>query len=159
MAPLSLTDIQDVDVLDHGERPKDSITIQHKCMGDNFGPALMTLRGFGVALHYKELSKLYDRVPLIMPCGLLVSGKSLAVQIAMVMMGENKSVGECTQAGILKLAYSRTLPFWCDVVSDFSTLEALTVQTFNQSQKQTAKVERSTPLFTVNPQCLYKTKK
>lgn len=42
---------------------------------------------------------------------------------------------ECTQAGILKLSSSRTLPFWWDDVSDFSTLETLTVQTFNQVNK------------------------
>ena len=42
------------------------------------------------------------------------------------------SFTECTQAGVLKLASSRTLPFWWDDVSDFNTLEALTVQTFNQ---------------------------
>ena len=39
---------------------------------------------------------------------------------------------ECTLAGILKLACSRTLPFWWDDVSDFTTLKALAVQTFNQ---------------------------
>ena len=33
---------------------------------------------------------------------------------------------------MLKLASSRTLPFWWDDVSDFNTLEALTIQTFNQ---------------------------
>lgn len=33
---------------------------------------------------------------------------------------------------MLKLACSRTLPFWWDNVSDFNALEALTVQTFNQ---------------------------
>lgn len=45
------------------------------------------------------------------------------------------SFTECTQAGVLKLACSRTLPFWWDDVSDFSTLETLTVQTFNQANK------------------------
>lgn len=45
------------------------------------------------------------------------------------------SFSECTQAGIFKLSSSRTLPFWWDDVSDFSTLEALTVQTFNQVNK------------------------
>lgn len=39
---------------------------------------------------------------------------------------------ECTQAGIHKLACSRTLPFWWDDVSDVCTLEALVVQAYNQ---------------------------
>ena len=39
---------------------------------------------------------------------------------------------ECTQAGILKLSCSRTLPFWWDDVSDLNTLEALAVQAYNQ---------------------------
>ena len=39
---------------------------------------------------------------------------------------------ECTQAGILKLSSSRTLPFWWDDVSDINTLEALAVQAYNQ---------------------------
>ena len=33
---------------------------------------------------------------------------------------------------VLKLACSRTLPFWWDDVSDCDTLEALAVQAFNQ---------------------------
>lgn len=32
---------------------------------------------------------------------------------------------------MFKLVSSRTLPFWWDDVSDFSTLEALAVQSFN----------------------------
>lgn len=71
---------------------------------------------------------------------------------------------ECTQAGLLKLACSRSLPFWWDDVSDFDTLESLVVQAFNQSQKQTARQEkasqpRSTPLMTMNPHCLYRKKR
>lgn len=163
MAPLPLIDIKDED-LDHGVALKELIEIQRLHMGENFVPALLILGGMGMALHYEELSQLYDGVPLIMAYGLPVSGKSLAVQIAMSLIGETKSIGECTQAGMLKLASSRTLPFWWDDVSDFNTLEALTVQTFNQSQKQTAKLEklnhpRSVPLMTMNPQCLYRKKK
>ena len=41
-------------------------------------PALLTLGGMGVALHYEKLSELFDGVPLIMAYGLPVSGKSLA---------------------------------------------------------------------------------
>ena len=46
-----------------------------------------------MALHYEELSQLYDGVPLIMAYGLPVSGKSLPVQIAMSLTGETKSIG------------------------------------------------------------------
>jgi len=71
---------------------------------------------------------------------------------------------ECTQAGLLKLASLRALPFWWDDVCNFDTLESLVVQAFNQSQKQTARQEkasqpRSMPLMTMNPHCLYKKKR
>ena len=39
---------------------------------------------------------------------------------------------ECTQAGLLKLASLRALPFWWDDVCNFDTLESLVVQAFNQ---------------------------
>ena len=44
-------------------------------MGDNFVPALLTLGGMGVALHYEMLLELFDGVTLIMAYGMPVSGK------------------------------------------------------------------------------------
>ncbi|XP_074637112.1 uncharacterized protein LOC141895231 [Acropora palmata] len=125
---------------------------------------LLVIQGLGLVLRYQMLSELYDRVPLVMTYGLPVSGKSLAVQIVMSVIGEDKSFGECTQAGLLKLASLRALPFWWDDVCNFDTLESLVVQAFNQSQKQTARQEkasqpRSMPLMTMNPHCLYKKKR
>ena len=72
---------------------KELIEIQLLHMGENFVPALLILGGMGMALHYEELSQLYDGVPLIMAYGLPVSGKSLAVQIAMSLIGETKRIG------------------------------------------------------------------
>lgn len=79
--------------LDYGTSLKNIITIQSKHMGDNFAPALLVIGGLGLVLHYQILSELYDGVPLVMAYGLPVSGKSLAVQIAMSVIGEDKSIG------------------------------------------------------------------
>lgn len=62
-------------------------------MGINFVPALLVIGGMGLALHYEELVGLYDGVPAILAYGLPVSGKSLAVQIAMSLIGEETSIG------------------------------------------------------------------
>ena len=56
-------------------------------------PALLVLGGMGVALHYEDLFQLYDGVALDLAYGLPVSGKPLAVQIAMSIIGESNSVG------------------------------------------------------------------
>ena len=56
-------------------------------------PALLTQGVMGVALHYEMFSELFDGVPLTMAYGKPVSGKSLAVHIAMSIIGEDKSVG------------------------------------------------------------------
>ena len=64
-------------------------------MSVNFVPALLVLGGMGLALHYEELLTLYDGIPLILAYGLPVSGKSLAVQIAMSLIGEETSSGGC----------------------------------------------------------------
>lgn len=69
------------------------IKIQNQYMGVNFVPALLVLGGMGLALHFEELAALYDGVPPILAYGLPVSGKSLAVQIAMSLIGEEKSTG------------------------------------------------------------------
>ena len=66
--------------------------IQRLHMGENFVPALLILGGMGMALHYQKLFQLYDGVPLIMAYGLPVSGRSLAIQIAMSLIGETKSI-------------------------------------------------------------------
>lgn len=62
-------------------------------MGDNFVPAMLVIGGMGLALHYEELAVQYDGAPLVMAFGLPVSGKSLAVQIAMSLIGEKTSIG------------------------------------------------------------------
>ena len=62
-------------------------------MGINFVPALLVLGGMGLAVHFKELVALYDGVPPILAFGPPVSGKSLAVQIAMSRIGEETSIG------------------------------------------------------------------
>lgn len=46
-----------------------------------------------LALHYEELVGMYDGVPPILAYGLPVSGKSLAVQIAMSQICEETSIG------------------------------------------------------------------
>lgn len=46
------------------------------------------------------------------------------------------SFTESSQAGVIKISRSRTLPFWWNDVSDLNTLETLTVQTFNQVKKR-----------------------
>ena len=63
-------------------------------MGVDFVPALLVLGGMGLALHYEQLVALYDGVPPILAYGNSVSGKSLAVQIAMSLIGgETLSIG------------------------------------------------------------------
>ncbi|XP_044171978.1 uncharacterized protein LOC114962245 [Acropora millepora] len=127
-----MINIKDDDNLDGGEVLREIVKIEQEFMGNNFVPAVLMIGGMGLALHYEELAMKYDGAPLIMAYGLPVSGKSLAVSIAMAIIGEHTSIGECTQAGILKLSSSRTLPFWWDDVSDINTLEALVVQAYNQ---------------------------
>ena len=46
-----------------------------------------------MVLRYQMLSELYDGVPLVMTYGLPVSGKSLAIQIVMSVIGVDKSLG------------------------------------------------------------------
>ena len=63
-------------------------------MGSNFVAALLVLGGMGLALHYEELVAIYDGFPSIIAYGLPVSGKSLAVQIAMSLIGEETNIGD-----------------------------------------------------------------
>lgn len=62
-------------------------------MKSNFESALMLLGGMGVALHYEQLNSLFDGVPITMAYGLPISGKSLAVRIAMSLIGESCCIG------------------------------------------------------------------
>ena len=81
------------EALDDGWALREIINTEHRYMGRNFVPALLVIGGMGLALHYEELVTLYDGVPLILAYGLPVSGKSLAVQIAMSLIGEETSIG------------------------------------------------------------------
>lgn len=55
-------------------------------------PALLTLGGLGVALHYENPLQLLHGVPWIMSYGLPVSGKSLSIGIAISIIRENKTI-------------------------------------------------------------------
>ena len=81
------------EALDGGWALKEIINIQNRYMGIHFVPALLVLGGMGLALHYEELARIYDGVPPILAYGLPVSGKSLAVQIAMSLISEETSIG------------------------------------------------------------------
>ena len=61
-------------------------------MGANFPPSLLAIRGLALVFHYQELTPLYDGVPLVMAYGLPVSGKSLAIQIAMALLEKIKAL-------------------------------------------------------------------
>lgn len=62
-------------------------------MGNNFASALLVLGGVGLAVHFEQLTRLYDGVPLIMAHGEPVSGKSTAVQCAMAVIGQEEKIG------------------------------------------------------------------
>ena len=62
---------------------------------------LLVIQGLGLVLHYQMLSELYDGVPLVMTYGLPVSGKSLAIQIVMSVIGEDKSIGGCCHCNVI----------------------------------------------------------
>ena len=95
--------------LDCGATLKKIITIESKYMGDNFAPALLVIGGLGLVLHYQKLSELYHGVPLVMAYGPPVSGKSLAVQIAMSVIGEDRSIGGYYHFSVIYLC-------WCELV-------------------------------------------
>ena len=61
---------------------REIIQIEHKFMGNNFVPSVL-----------EELAIHYDGAPLVMAYGLPVSGKSLAVSIAMALIGDKTSIG------------------------------------------------------------------
>ena len=62
-------------------------------MAGNFNSALLVLGGVGLAVHYEQLSELYNGVPLIMAYGQPVSGKSVAVEAAMAVIGQDEKTG------------------------------------------------------------------
>ena len=64
-----------------------------KYVGKNFGSNLLLLGGLGLAVHYEQLSTVYDGVPLIMAFGHLVSGKTTAVKAAMAVIGQEDKTG------------------------------------------------------------------
>ena len=94
---------------DCGATLKRIITIQSKYMRDNFAIALLVIIGLGLVLHYQKLLELYDGVPLVMAYGLPVSGKSLAVQIAMSVIGEDRSIGGYCHFSVIYQC-------WCELV-------------------------------------------
>ena len=83
----------DVGSLDDGSCLKEVIKVQHQCMGDNFFSSLLVMGGVGLAVHYEQLTKKLDGVPLIMAFGLPISGKSTAVEVAMALVGQFDKIG------------------------------------------------------------------
>ena len=79
--------------LDDGKNLMEVIKVQQECMGDNFFSSLLVLGGVGLAIHYEQLTKKLDGVPLIMAYGLPISGKSTAVEVAMALFGQFDKIG------------------------------------------------------------------
>ena len=82
--------------MDQGASLQRMVEIQKKYVGVNFPSNLLLLGGLGLAVHYEQLSTMYDGVPLIMAYGHPVSGKSSAVKAVMAVIGqdENKTGGK-----------------------------------------------------------------
>ena len=79
--------------MDDGETLKQLPEVQHECLGHNFLPSLLVLGGLGLAVHYEELPKTVDGVPLIIVNGAPVSGKTKAVEAAMAIVGQTEKLG------------------------------------------------------------------
>jgi hypothetical protein len=56
------------------------ILIQEKYLAENFPSKLLVLGGVGLAVHYKQLSKLFSGVPLIMASGKPLKDQKKQVQ-------------------------------------------------------------------------------
>ena len=80
--------------LDGGKTLKEIIDLQYKCMEDSFLPSLLVLGGLGIAVHFEQLFNQFDGVPLIMPYGTQLSGKSIAVDNALTVIGRTEKVGD-----------------------------------------------------------------
>lgn len=72
---------------------KNTIKVMYNHMGSNFASTLLTIGGFGLAVHYEQLCNLYDGVPLIVAWGKPVSGKTTAAKAAMALTGQQDAVG------------------------------------------------------------------
>jgi hypothetical protein len=79
--------------LDGGKCLKEVIKFLESCVGDNFLSSLLVLGGLGLAVHFEQLIKQVDGVPLIMAFGTPISGKSTAVEIAMALIGKFEKIG------------------------------------------------------------------
>ena len=69
------------------------IDVQKRYMGKNFASALFVLGGVGLAVHFEQLTSLYDGIPIIMAYGEPVTGKSTAVRCAMAVIGQDEKIG------------------------------------------------------------------
>lgn len=63
--------------------------------------------------------------PLYYPYRIIIKYKNMLSKLIIV-------IAECTLAGALELASSRTVPFLWDDASDFTVIEKLAVAVFNQ---------------------------
>lgn len=79
--------------LDSGESLASLLSVMEAFMGSNFLPSLLVLSGVGLAIHYEQLTSIYDGVPLVMAYGHPVSGKSTAVDAAMAIIGQRNNIG------------------------------------------------------------------
>ena len=69
------------------------IKTMHKFMQGNFPSALMMISCVGLTAHYEQLVNNFDGVPLILPWGKPVSGKTTAANVAMSIIGQRESIG------------------------------------------------------------------
>ena len=76
--------------LDSGEVLVSIIKTMDKFMKGNFPSALMMIGGVGLTVHYEQLVKNFDGVPLILAWSKPVSGKTTAANVAMSIIGQRE---------------------------------------------------------------------
>ena len=147
--------------LDQGASLRRMLEIQKKYVGANFPSNILLLGGLGLAVHYEQLSKIYDGVPLTIAYGHPVSGKSSAVKAVMAVIGQDEKTGgkhkyviwaiwpfqncftlvfklayiavsDCSQVAAMATLGRQSLPFWWDDVADMNVLERVAVDAFNK---------------------------
>eukprot|EP00111_Clytia_hemisphaerica_P010909 TCONS_00031935-protein len=110
-------------------------------VGQNFAPAIATLAAAALSLHFPTLmrTKTTKGVPLPILLGTPGTAKSSCAHLAMLSVGiNNKKFEDCTLKGMLKVLRKIQLPLWWEDVDDFTSIEGVAMNVFNQGEKLTA---------------------
>ena len=127
------------------------LVLLKRTMGHNFYPAVMTIAGTVMALHYTQFMKTMKSCPITLAYGSSGTGKTLSLHAALSLMGadDNRFYREVTPAMVTNLCSVTNIPLGVDDPDSKGAFSKVVMDVYGGAKKGTISRGETRPISTV----------